>query len=268
VHGFLHSKPNSQIPSIRGSNIGENSTSLADDTIYHTEFNDAAFVTIQGIDGDPKSLEEAKSQTDWPRWKEAIDIELKTVEGTGTWEEVPRPPDKNIIDCKLVFKIKRKANSTILKYKAHLVAHGFTQIYSVDYFETYSPIMRLASFRTIIALTARNNWDINSFNFNSAYLNGKLDENKEIYMQFPSKYKPQGKNMILRLRKTLYGLKQAGRHWYDSLSHALNDLGFRASHANPGVFHTQFNGKELILVIHVDDCTFTGPLRALLDEYK
>jgi Reverse transcriptase (RNA-dependent DNA polymerase) len=141
VHGYMHSKPNSQIPGIRGSNIGENSTSLTDDAVYHTEFNDAAFVTIQGIDGDPKSLEEAKSRMDWPQWKEAIDIELKTIKGTRTWEEVPRPPDKNIVNCKLVFKIKRKANSTIIKYKAHLVARGFTQIYGVDYYETYSPVM-------------------------------------------------------------------------------------------------------------------------------
>ena len=77
---------------------------------------------------------------------------------------------------------KCKANRSVDKYKARLVAHGFTQIYGVDYFTTFSPVAKLASFRTILAIASRYNWDIDSFDFNGAYLNGKLDENEEIYM--------------------------------------------------------------------------------------
>jgi Reverse transcriptase (RNA-dependent DNA polymerase) len=183
--------------------------------VYYIEFNN---VTLQDLDGDPGSLSEAKSRTDWPQWEKAINTELKTVEDAGTYEEVPRPQGKNVVDCKLIFKIKCKADSSILKYKAHLVARSFTQIYGVDYYETYSPVARMASFRTIIAIAAEKDWEIDSFDFNGAYLNGELDPDEEIYMEFPPGYKPWGKNTILRLQKTLYSLKQAGQRWYDSLS--------------------------------------------------
>jgi Reverse transcriptase (RNA-dependent DNA polymerase) len=109
---------------------------------------------------------------------------------------VPRPQGKNVVDCKLVFKIKCKADSSILKYKAHLIAHGFTQIY-VDYYETYSPVAQMASFHAIITIAAKKNWEIDSFDFNSAYLNGELDPDEEIYMEFPPGYRPLGKNVIL-----------------------------------------------------------------------
>ena len=111
---------------------------------------------------------------------------------------------------KWVFRIKRKANGTIDKYKACLVTHGFTQIFGVDYFSTYSPIAKLTSFRTILAIAAHYNWDIESFNFNGMYLNGELDANEEIYMQAPPRYKSDACT-VKHLRKSLYSLKQAGR---------------------------------------------------------
>jgi Reverse transcriptase (RNA-dependent DNA polymerase) len=141
VHGYMHLKPDNQIPGIRGSSATfsntEDTNSFVNDAMYYIEFNNVA---LQDLDGNPGSLEEAKLRTNWPQWEKAINAELKTVEDAGTYEEVPRPPGKNIVNCKLVFKIKHKANGSILKYKAHLVAHGFTQIYGVDYYETYSPV--------------------------------------------------------------------------------------------------------------------------------
>jgi hypothetical protein len=116
------------------------------------------------------------------------------------------------------------------------VAHGFTQIFGMDYYETFSPVAKLASFRTILALAACFDWDINSFDFNGAYLNGELDEDEEIYMQAPPGYEGQGEDIILRLQKLLYGLKQARCKWYDALLHALTDLGFHMNQADPGVF--------------------------------
>ena len=95
------------------------------------------------------------------------------------------------------------------KYKARLVACGFTQIYGVDYFQTFSPIARLASFRVILALAARYDWDVQCFDFNGAYLNGELDANEEIYMQAPPGYEADLADKVLRLLKSLYGLKQA-----------------------------------------------------------
>jgi hypothetical protein len=222
---------------------------------------------IQEMQSDPKTLQEVRSCTDWPQWKEAMDREIATLEHAETWKTVPRPSGRNIVGSKWVFWIKRNADGSIEKYKARLIARGFTQVFSEDYYDTFSPVAKLSSFQAVLALAAWNDWEIESFDFNGAYLNGELEEDKEIYMQPPPGYKGQG-DTVKRLRKSLYGLKQAGRKWYDALYHALVDLGFRVTHADLGVFHNKINEHTLILVVHVDNCVFTGSSLKLIAEYK
>ena len=115
----------------------------------------------------------------------------------------------------------------------------------MDYFSTYSLVAKLTSFRTILTIAARHDWEIESFDFNGAYLNGKLDTNEQIFMQAPPGYESDPR-IVKKLLKSLYGLKQAGRCWYDTLTHALKSLGFRASMADPGVFIACVNGHILI----------------------
>jgi len=110
-------------------------------------------------------------------------------------------------------------------------------------------------------------WDIKSFNFNGTYLNGELDESEEIYMYSPPSYDSNG-STVKCLRKSLYGLKQAGRKWYDTLSHALANLRFSVSQADPGVFCACIAKHVLILAVHVNDCIFTGSLKDLIAQYK
>jgi len=118
-----------------------------------------------------------------------MDREIGSLEHAGTWTTVPRPHGKNVVRCKWVFRLKRKADGSIDKYKAHLVARGFTQIYGVDYYNTYSPVAQLTSFHFILTIAARNDWEVEAFDFNSAYLNGELDADEEIYMQELPGYK-------------------------------------------------------------------------------
>ena len=99
-----------------------------------------------------------------------MDCEIAMLEQAGTWISVPRPTDKNIVGSKWVFRIKRNANGSIEKYKARLIAQGFTQKFGVDYFDTFSPVAKLSSFRFILAIAARNNWDADTFDFNGVYL--------------------------------------------------------------------------------------------------
>jgi hypothetical protein len=119
---------------------------------------------------------------DWPSWKEAMDHEISSLEQARTWTMDLHPTRKNVVGCKWVFRLKRKVDGSIDKYKAHLVARGFTQIYGINYYNTYSLVMHLTSFCLILAIAACNNWEVEAFNFNSAYLNGKLDVDEEIYM--------------------------------------------------------------------------------------
>jgi transposase InsO family protein len=248
------------MPALEGA---DDSDANDEDYAFH-----ASAAAQQDAEGDPKSLSEARSRADWPDWKAAMDRELETLEKALTWTTVPQPKGKNIVGSKWVFKLKRKADGSIDKYKARLVAKGFTQIHGVDYFSTYSPVAKLSSFRAILAIAARNDWEIESFDFNGAYLNGELDDGEEIYMQPPPGYESGAAGTVKRLHKSLYGLKQAGRKWYDALCRVLTDLGFEVSQADPGVFHARVEGHILILAVHVDDCAMTGSSGELIAQYK
>ena len=99
--------------------------------------------------------------------------------------------------------------------------------------------------------------------------NGELDKDEEIYMQEPLGYETgSGGSSVKRLRKSLYGLKQAGRKWYDALRRILVDLGFRVSSADPGVFYARIDDHILIPAVHVDGCVMTGSSAKVISLYK
>ena len=235
---------------------------------FLAEIEEAITAAVQDAEGNPRSFREVQSRSDWPHWKDAMDQEIKLLQQAGTWETVLRPLDKNIVGCKWVYRLKRKADGTTDKYKARLVAWGFSQIYGVDYLDIYSPVAKLASFWTILALAACFNWEVECFDFNSAYLNGELEDTEEIYMEQPPGYDEGGKDFVKRLRKALYGLKQAGHRWYDTFKRELADLGFCTSAADPGVFYARIHGNILIVAAHVDDCAMTGNSGKLITVYK
>ena len=223
---------------------------------------------IQEVQSEPKTINEARSRSDWPSWQAAMEKEMSTLERTMTWTSVPRPKGRNVVGSKWVFRIKRKSDGSVEKYKARLVARGFTQVYGEDYYDTFSPVAKLSSFRLIMGLAARFSWEIDSFDFTGAYLNGELDADEEIYMEEPPGYESQGVDTVKRLWKSLYGLKQAGRKWYEALVSALTDIGFQVTQADPGVFYMRQENRILILAVHVDDCILTGTSQTLIDVYK
>ena len=183
------------------------------------ELNDenAVFALLAGnteAEGlEPTTIDEAKMRPDWPRWEEAINAELKSLEDAHTWNVVECPRNTNVISCKWVFKIKKNAAGEIDKYKACLVARGFTQQYSVNYDETYAPVARLASLCLILAIASRQDWDIDVFDFHSAFLNGKLDDNKIIFMELPPGFDKQGRDLVAWLCIAIYGSKQGTLKW-------------------------------------------------------
>ena len=87
------------------------------------------------------------------------------------------------MESKWVFQVKKDTDGKIERFKARLVAKGFTQVHGVDYFDTFAPVARLASIRTILAISARNSWPINTFDFHSAFLNGELEDDEEVFME-------------------------------------------------------------------------------------
>ena len=186
----------------------------------------AAVSEIEAID--PQSLEEAMRRPDWKKWEAVIQEELGALKKAGTWGIVERPKGRNIVRNKWVFKIKKDAAGRIEQYKARLVAKGFTQVHGVDYYDTWAPVAKLASICLLLAIAAQNKWPINMFDFHSAFLNGQLDSDEEVFMEQPQGHEESDQKWyVCKLFKSLYGLKQAGRKWYDALCKALADIGFK-----------------------------------------
>ena len=126
--------------------------------------------------------------------------EIDALSRNRTWDLVDLPLDKSVIGCKWVFKIKTRSDESIERYKAYLVAKGNTQEYGIDYEKTFTPVARLSSVRTLLAVAASRQQKLFQMEVKNAFLNGDLSE--EVYMQPPP-------DKVCRLCCALYGLKQA-----------------------------------------------------------
>ena len=226
--------------------------------------NDDIFVMVAGIVEvevlDPLTVDEARSRSDWGKWEMVIESELKSLEDVQTWRVVERPSGMNVVRCKWVFKIKRNTVGEIDKYKARLVAKGYSQVQGINYDDTYTPVARLSSLRTILAITAHNDWDIKVFDFHLAFLNGKLNQDEDIYMDLPPGYKIDGnyKCPVTKLLVMLYGSKQGTLKWYLELCQTLRALKLSCAESNWGVFYLHTGCDILLLASHINDCTLTG----------
>uniref|UniRef100_A0A2N9F943 Integrase catalytic domain-containing protein n=1 Tax=Fagus sylvatica TaxID=28930 RepID=A0A2N9F943_FAGSY len=177
---------------------------------------------------------------------------------TGTWDLVDFPAGKSAIGCKWVYKIKTRSDGTVDRYKARLVAKGFTQEYGIDYEETFAPVARLSSVRTLIAVSASRHWPLFQMDVKNAFLNGELTE--EVYMQLPPGFsQPPGFSpKVCRLRRALYGLKQAPRAWFAKFSSTISQHGFSASSYDLALFFRRSDHGITLLLLYVDDMIITS----------
>jgi hypothetical protein len=154
-----------------------------------------------------------------------MDEEMAALDANVTWELVVLPKDKKIIRCKWVYKVKHNAYGSVSRYKARLVAKGYAQTYGIDYEETYSPVAKMTIVRTIIAMVAAKGWSLHQMDVKNAFLHGDLQE--EVYMEQPPSYVDQTRpNLVCRLKKALYSLKQAPKAWSDKIGQYLVTSGF------------------------------------------
>ncbi|KAJ9563183.1 hypothetical protein OSB04_008343 [Centaurea solstitialis] len=201
---------------------------------------------------EPTSYKEASSSS---HWQAAMQEELRALAKAQTWDSVPLPPGKRPIGSKWVFKIKTKSDGSIDRYKARLVAKGFNQEYGIDYEETFAPVARVTSVRSLLAIAATKNWPLFQMDVKNAFLNGDLSE--EVYMTPPPGVSlPSGH--VCRLRKALYGLKQAPRAWFEKFSNTVLSLGFSASNYDSGLFTRTTAAGSILLLLYVDDMIITG----------
>lgn len=202
------------------------------------------------IQNDPVSISDAQQRSDWNSWKVAIEAEYKALIKNGTWTLCDLPQGRKSISCKWTFKLKYKANGDVDKYKARLVARGFTQEKGFDYSETYSPTAKLTTFRVLMALVNHYGYYIGQMDVNSAFLNGELEE--EIYMQQPEGF-IKDTTKVCKLIKSLYGLKQASRVWNQRFNEFIVRKGFKRCEADQCLYTKFENGNVQYILLFVDD---------------
>lgn len=210
---------------------------------------------------EPNTYKQAISCPDKNKWIEAMKSELESIEENQTWTPVELPRGKNAVGCRWVFKIKKGETEDLTRYKARLVAQGFTQKYGVDYDEVFAPVTRSSTFRTLLTVASARNLVVRQYDVKTAFLNGSLDE--EIYMKPPPGFVDN--NNVLKLHKSLYGLKQAARVWNQTLHKAMFNAGFRQSKFDECLYIYKDDSNVCYAIVHVDDMIFASNSGTLIN---
>lgn len=199
----------------------------------------------------PMTYAEAMASDDSDKWQAAIKEEMQALDENNTWTLATLPAGKRAIGCKWVFAIKSNVNGDV-RYKARLVAKGFSQREGIDYFETFAPVIRYESVRILLAIAARENYDIVKFDVKTAFLYGELSE--EIFMQQPEGHiNEDHKDLVYKLHRSLYGLKQSPRCWNKKFVSFLEKFSFKSIESDQCVFIGAIENSIVYLALYVDD---------------
>ncbi|UYV85167.1 hypothetical protein LAZ67_X004795 [Cordylochernes scorpioides] len=199
---------------------------------------------------EPSNYIDAITSSDSERWKLAMDEEIDALNKNKTWTLERLADGHKPIGCKWVYKIKTESDGTIQRFKARLVAKGYSQIKNVDYFDTFSPVVRYDSLRILLSHAASERMFLKQFYVKTAFLNGELEE--LVYLEQPEGYK-RDDNSCYRLHKSLYGLRQSSRNWNKKFTNFLYSHNFKTSDADPCIFIGTHNDSNVILALYVDD---------------
>lgn len=222
---------------------------------------------------------QAISSDNGEEWRDAIYEEMKCLVEHDTWDIVEKPIDAKVIGSRIVLRDKYGSDGQLRK--ARLVARGFSQRPGVDFHDTFAPVARLGSFRLLVTLSVKYGLTINQWDVTTAYLNSEI--NAEIYMSKPPllhemlqrmiKEKPntsisakakkmmsdiKGDDQVCRLNRAIYGLKQAGRQWYNRLNEVLQSIGLKPTRSDPCMFVDTLETTTTIVLVYVDDITIAS----------
>jgi hypothetical protein len=194
-----------------------------------------------------------------------MEDEFQALLTNNTWTLVPRPPHANVVSGKWIFKHKFHSDGSLERYKARWVLRGFTQRPGVDFDETFSPVVKPATIRTVLSLALHQDWPIHQLDVNNAFLHGTLTET--VYCTQPAGFiDPHHPDHVCRLNKSLYGLKQAPRAWYSCFASHIRSLGFIEAKTDTSLFLYRHGTASAYLLLYVDDIILTASTSALLRQ--
>jgi hypothetical protein len=198
-------------------------------------------------DPEPRTRAEAMRSPEATEWDSAMKEEHKSLVDNDTWDVVPRPRNRKVLKSRWVFKRKRDAQNKVKRYKARGVGKGFTQVHGLDFDETYASVVKSPSYRLFFALQAKLGMKCRQIDIQTAFLNGDLEH--EVYME-PLDGFPVGPGNVLRLKRSIYGLKQSPRQWYHKLREYLESIGWRVSDFDQSVY---IGPDFTFMTVYVDD---------------
>lgn len=216
------------------------SARLADSVVY---------VNVCSADA-PESYQEAVSRFDSNLWQQAMSKEIQNLEKNGTWEEVSLPQGKKALDAKWVYRVKPDGT-----HKAHLVVRGFQQDEELD--DIYSPVARMCTLKLLLSLCCHKGFQIHQMDVEAAFLNGPIVS--EVYIKQPLGYSNvENSNNVLCLKKSLYGLKESPRNWYECFNDFISTLDFERNRFDYCLYSTKDNVNQIFIILFVDDLLICG----------
>jgi hypothetical protein len=229
--------------------------------------HDSIHWALAAVDAEP-TLREALSGPDGAEWQEAVDYEISQLEKLRAWEVVTPPRHANIIPCHFVLATKRGPDGEKLKLRARLVANGQRQKEGLDYSETFAPTTNMTTIRAVLSIAAHRDWEIHQIDVKSAYLNAELHD--DIYMRAPPGYlNSEDEGKVLKLLRSLYGLKQAGFEWSEELEKFFIDVaGYTRSQVDQAVYFRRTAEEHTVVTVSVDDMAVTSRHLAHILRFK
>ena len=238
---------------------------------YVEECHVTSNLTADNID-EPSNVHEAVTGEYSSEWKSDVESEYNSLLENNTWDLVPPPENKNVVGSKWVYKVKRNADGSVERFKARLVAQGYSQSQGIDYEEVFAPVARYNSIRSLLAVGNVCDWEIHQMDVKTAFLQGELEE--EIYLKQPDGFIDKDRpDHVCKLKKSIYGLKQAARCWNNSIDGYLLANGYKKSTADPCIYIksvVSISGKIdfVIIAIYVDDMIFLSNNVEMLKREK
>lgn len=202
---------------------------------------------------EPKTYREAMNSPDACKWQEAIQRELKTLKNNNTWSICDMPDNEKVISSKWVFKIKR--NNSNIQYKARLVARGFEQNDILNLNDVYAPVAKLSTFRLFLAIATKSKLYVYQMDVTGAFLYGEIEENA--YISLPDGAYDNDKN-IVKLNKSLYGLKKSPKYWNEKFNSIMIREGFKRSKCDPCLYSKCNDSEQIYVLLYVDDMLMFG----------
>ena len=230
-------------------------SNITDPRVYNAKFNKKL------ADPDSPTFKEAMSSMEADKYIEAMKEEIMNLKRMQTWILVDREPHMKVLKGTWAFKLKRTPDGVAYRYRSRFCVRGDQQEYGVNYFETFAPVVQWSTIRVLLILILTNAWKTRVIDYTNAFPQANIDT--DIFVETPALFGCRsGEDKVLKLKKSLYGLKQSPRTFYQHLSKGLQTRGWTVSNIDPCLFMK----RDMICVIYVDDTIFAGPNQRMIDE--